>query len=330
MTWVKSRTSSRIAGVLLSLGASAVAAQSTDSLTALLSSRDVGVRGVAVVQLAALPTASIPAATRTALITLLEREATGLNAAIDSVAGPDDESWTEYILALSDLAMQFKDARALRGEAFIGIQTSLAIQQFVASFGRRAIPQLDEVWLKSPSGRSAVVDTWGLMLAPGSSLDSASRATVQSRLLAPDDTFPIAFAYAASSGRLVALVPLLDSLAKTARDDIVASVMREASAKLTPQFNAQTPAQATGDLGSWIGAICAHSTARQVRYCLEARTLVAITSTLIKLTGNAGARWTLTALIALTQNNQRRGAIGALQATMIIADAKRISAKLPA
>lgn len=53
------------------------------------------------------------------IIDLLEREATGLNAANDATGGPDDETWSEYIGDLADLTLQLNDPRSLRGQAFI-------------------------------------------------------------------------------------------------------------------------------------------------------------------------------------------------------------------
>ena len=315
--------------LLTASSATTAFAQSIDELTTLLSSRVVAVRGGAVIQLAGRPIASIPAATRTMLIQLFEAEATKANVAFDSIAGENDESWGEYTANLSDLVLQFNDPRALRGMAYLGIQTSRNAQDFVAGLRAQAIPVLDEAWANNPMGRGAIVETWGALLAPSNGLDSASRASVMNRLLAPIDTFPISLTFAATHGQLIALVPLFDSLAKTTPDPSLADAFRFARRGLQPQFVAQPLSSRLADLGQWLAGVCTQPPVARVGYCTAAKTTLTTAESLVQSTVYAGARGALTRLVNLTAENRRAGILSSLQATMIVADANRISASLP-
>jgi len=154
--------------VVLTVWSSAARAQSVDSLTKLLRSRDVHVRGDAVVRLTNVNTADLPAATRTAIISLLEHEALGDVANADTMPlSENDETWGGEIDDLTNLVMRMRDPPALRGVALLGMQTSKAAQEFVADFGPRAMPVLDEAWTRRPDMRPDVDITWGLMLGPG-------------------------------------------------------------------------------------------------------------------------------------------------------------------
>lgn len=85
-------------------------AQSVDSLTSLLASTDILVRGDAVEALARVPVSAVPSATRDALIALLEREATETQARDPQLTSEEDEAWGEYIIGLADLECVSKRA----------------------------------------------------------------------------------------------------------------------------------------------------------------------------------------------------------------------------
>jgi len=247
------------------LAAAPASAQSVDSLTAALASTDVLARGSAVEALSQMPVTAIPFATRDALIALLEREATGAQP-VDSVrANEADEAWGEYIIGLADLVRTLGDSRALRGLALLGIQTSRATQEFVAGFGAQALPQLDEAWTTKPDARPSVVTTWALI---ANTADSTTRIAVLHRLFAPDDTFPIALADAAVAGKLVVMVPFLDSLGQS---DTVLPIAQgaasEAAEKLRPAFTALSADQLLAQYNAILDGICLNSTGALNGYC---------------------------------------------------------------
>ena len=150
-----------------------------------------------------------------------------------------------------------------------------------------------------------------------------------SRLLAPSDTFPVSLTFAAINGQLIGLVPLFDSLAKTTADSIVAGAFGYALSGLQPQFAAQPPSATLSDLGQWLAAVCTQPPITRIGYCTAAKKLLTTTQSLVQTKVYAGARGSLTGLIDLTTANQKTGILPSLQATMIVADAGRISASLP-
>lgn len=260
-------SSSRLALItLLSVAFSArLESQSVDSLATQLTSADVRTRSVAISALAHVPLTSLPPSTRTTLMSLLEREANGTQVVDPRTADPADETWDEYIIDLTDLVVRVGDSRALRGVTMLGIETSRAAQEFVAGFGAQALAPLDQAWAKKPNARPSVITVWG-MLARNS--DSLTALTAMQRLIAPDDTFPIALASAAEAGNLVALVPFMDSLAASlASRPIVQGAVEETANALRPQFMSLSPAQLIAQYNRWLGAICLNASGAVVGYC---------------------------------------------------------------
>ena len=82
-------------------------ADNPDSLVRLLTSPSVGVRADAVVRLSLIPMAQLPVAARPALVSLLEREATGQVAYPDTTARY--ETYGEYIIDLTRTVLRFHD-----------------------------------------------------------------------------------------------------------------------------------------------------------------------------------------------------------------------------
>lgn len=259
----------RLAGIALGIawltGPTRVAAQSVDSLTASLFSTDLLVRGAAVEALARLPLTALPSVTRDALVALLEREATGTQSVDPQQPGDAHESWSEYIIGLADLVQTLGDSRSLRGLALLGIQTSRATQEFVASFGDVAIGPLAEAWATKPDARPSVITTWAIIAR---SADPATQAVVLQRLLAPDDTFPVALADAAVAGNLTGLVPFLDSLAQSgALIPIVRGAVEEAATALRPAFEALSATALLEQYVDLLSGICLNAKGALRGYC---------------------------------------------------------------
>jgi len=145
-------------GLLIALPVGA-AAQNVDSLVGVLASPSVYARAQAVARLNLVPLQALPAGAREAMIRLLEREATG-QVTYGETTGPDDETYAEYVVDLARGVLRLRDPSAVRGIAFLGIETSRAAQEFIAARGAAAIPVLDEVWAAKerarPSGTAKV------------------------------------------------------------------------------------------------------------------------------------------------------------------------------
>jgi hypothetical protein len=314
-------------GVVLpaTMWASIAAAQSVDSLTKLLASRDVHVRGDAAARLAMLDTAALPPKTRAAIISLLEHEAVGDVANADTMPlSEDDESWGGEIVDLTDLTIRIGDARGIRGVALLGIQTSRAAQEFIARFGPRSIPALDEAWAKNPDMRHDVDITWGIMMAPGHpAVDSATRRVIAARLLAPADTFPMGLSFAATAGKLYSLVPLLDSLALTLTDSFDVGDLRSASKQLSPVYAQHSRTERIHDLQFWLSAVCTHPQAPLRQYCLAEARQLADAIKQVELRDSAAAANILRSFISETAAEAAHRTIPPLAAMLFVGSARR-------
>lgn len=323
--------------VLCLIGAAAATtarAQSVDSLTAALSSLSVNVRSDAVARLSRLTTAGLPSATRDALIALLEREATGTQPPDPAPHGELNESWSEYVIALSDLVRTLADVRSLRGLALLGIQTSKAAEDFVAGFGAQALPALDEAWATKPNSRPSVIATWALI---AKSADSTTQTAVLRRLLAPDDTFPIDLAAAAVSGNLVALVPFLDSLAQaTTARPMVQGALVEAADRLRPAFTALSATQLLAQLNAMLEGICLNSTGALNGYCesttsgLDNSTKHLLRDSGVHVQQGFGdrARQEIQTVIDRTFNAVTNGVLSATQGIVLVTGLRQVIARI--
>jgi hypothetical protein len=323
------RTVGALCVTVLTAWSSRAAAQSVDSLTKLLRSRDVHIRGDAVARLAMLDTPALPAATRTAIISLLEHEALGDVANAGTMPlSENDESWGDEISNLTDLVIRLHDARALRGVALIGMQTSKAAQEFLAGFGPRAMPFLDESWSRYPDTRHDVDITWGIMLAPGHpAVDAPTRAAIASRLLARDDTIPLGLSYAAREGSLPSLVPLLDSLATTV-NVFDADELRSASKELTPKYAQRSSIQRVQDLQFWLDGVCTTSRTTMLAYCAASKRELTASTQQLDRHGDSRAATSLRAFIAATSQEVRRGSLSPIAAMLFVTSAERVIDKL--
>lgn len=310
------------------------AAQSVDSLTVALASTTVATRGNAVAALARMSLSAIPSATRDALIDLLEREATGQETVDPRPHSEADESWSEYIMDLSDLVRTLGDVRSLRGLALLGIQTSRVNQEFVAGFRAQALTPLNEAWTTKPDARPSVVTVWALIAR---SADTTTQAAVLQRLLAADDTFPIALADGAIAGNLVVLVPYLDSLAQSGTLlAIVQGAVVEAATQLRPAFVALTATQLLSGYNTILSGICLNSTGALNGYC-ESTTNGLDNSTKHLLNDSGShvqqgfadqARQEIQTVLDRTISAAASGVLAPIQSIVLIAGLRQVLAKI--
>lgn len=340
VTYSTGRALKNINGLALAVGLlcvgspSPASAQSVDSLTAALGSTSVAVRSNAVAALAMLPLSAIAPSTRNALIALLEREATGTQPVDPQPRSEDDETWGEYVIDLTDLVRTLGDRRSLRGLAMLGIETSRAAQEFVASFGSQALPPLDEAWATKPNARPSVITAWAIIAR---SADSTTRVAVLQRLLAPNDTFPIALADAAVAGNLTALVPLLDSLAQSGSFfPIVQGALREAADQLRPAFAAMPAPELLAQYNTVLAGICLNSAGALNGYC-ESTTngLDNSTKHLLKDSGQHAqqafgdqARQEIQQVIDRTLNAVANGVLSSTQGIALVAGLRQAMARI--
>ena len=258
------RRTARLGALLLiasGLGAAAAGAQATvaDSLAGVLASPDIHARAVAVARLDALPTAELTFAARTALVSLLDAEATHTVAPDPNQIPDEDETYEEYIIDLTSVVLKLHDPAALRGLTLVGIQTSEDVQRYIASSGAGSLPALDDAWQANPDDRPTIVTTWAFMLgtAAPDALGAQDRQRVLASIFAATDSFPIAVAGAARTASLTALEPVLAELAANAASDVVRSRAAKAVDVLGPMRDATPPAQLLVESSDLIGAFCA-------------------------------------------------------------------------
>src|SRR5206468_3544827 len=167
-------------------------------------------RAAGVAMLNAVPVADLRTEGSSALISLLEREATG-QVAYNEVTADGDESWSEYIGDLSFAVLRLNDPRSLRGLALLGIETGRDAQEYVASLGAAALPALDEAWQLKATVRPDVIITWGSLLAVTgtNALSASDRTVVLSHVGTALSDYGVAVATAARRGSIVVLAPAL-------------------------------------------------------------------------------------------------------------------------
>ena len=258
------RRAARWSALLLiasSLGATAAGAQAAtaDSLAGVLTSPDIHARAVAVARLDALPVTELTPAARSALVSLLDAEATHTVAPDPNQIPDEDETYDEYIIDLASVVMKLHDPAALRGLTLVGIETSEDVQRYIASSGARSLPALDEAWQGNVDARPTIVTTWAFMLGASTPdvLTATDRQRVLASVFAATDSFPIAVAGAARAASLTVFVPALSEIAVTAASDVVRSRAAKAVEVLGPVRDATTAGQLLGQASDLIDAFCA-------------------------------------------------------------------------
>ena len=278
-----------------------------DSLVRLLTSPSIGARADAVVRLSLIPMAQLPMAARPALVSLLEREATGQVAYPDTTAGY--ETYGEYIIDLTRTVLRFHDPASVRGLSLLGIQTSRVAQEFVAGFGSQSLAALDEAWTTKRSARPSVLVTLGRMVAQRQTngLSESDRQEVLNRIWAGVDSFPIALATTARAASLFMLVPVLRQISSSNSDPSVGAGVGRALAELEPKLNAASPTTVASGLNDWLRALCLGAQGARSSACTS------LSGTVISATGQittnqpGPARDTLMALAARVDTGYQQG-----------------------
>ncbi len=249
-----------VIGAALVMHVPAVQAQHTaDSLARALTSTSIHERAEAVARLNTLPEAELSRSARNSLVTLFNAEAMGRAPVDPEPVGAEDETYSEYLVDLTDVVLKLRDPASLPGLARIGIQTSYAAQRYVASFGATALPVLDAAWRTEERARPSIVTTWAFLLAQtgGQSLKAADRGRVIASIVAAVGTYPIAVAAAAEAGPLTSLSPVLADMASHATSEIVRRDAREAVNELAPLRAALSSIALLDQTSEWVTAICA-------------------------------------------------------------------------
>ncbi len=303
---------------LVIVGTGSARGQTPDDAVTMLSSTSFRTRAAGVAQLNAVPVPDLPAAAPAALIGLLEREATG-QVIYNETTANEDESWPEYIVDLCEAVLRLHDPRSLRGLAFLGIETSLAAQEYVASFGAAAFPALDEAWRTKETVRPDVVATWGSLLAVtgANALDATDRVTVLSHLAGAAETYPLSLAGAASRGRLVVLAPAIGQIAETTSDQIVRARLQRIAADLRAQLDGTAPAAALLQLHEWAGGVCLGATGSRHGACTALDRLLTDATKQLENANANGARGTVTAAVARVNAAETASAFSASEATTL-------------
>ncbi len=303
--------------------------QNVDSLIASLSSTQVSVRAMSLGALSDLPLTALTPGARSAIIRLLDLEASGSAPATDTVAaGSPNELYGEYIISLTSLAAKFNDPRALRGLAMIGLVTSLAVEDFVASQGAAAIPILDTAFTTSDDVRSSVVSTWGRMLLITPPLDSAPRMAALLRIARNAVPYPSAVAAAASETRSVSLLPALFAAYAADTDALSRARLTPALSVLRTQEAAESAPQLLGDLSVGIAAACAGASGNGQGACEAVQNLIAAATRHVQRGETAAAHNTLAALSKRAGDGQAAGELTPALAQFLQELARMIDGKL--
>jgi hypothetical protein len=245
------------------LAAPAVLAQGnvaeSDSLARLLMTPSIHKRADVVARLNALPIVELSPSARMGLVALLDAEATGRAPVDPNPPGGEDETYSEYLIELTDAVLKLKDPASLRGLTRLGIQTGFQVQRFIASFGATSLPSLDEAWRTEVRARPSIITTWAFTLARTgpNALNPQNRRRVSASIIAATDSFPIAVASAARVGSLSALVPLLADVASRSKSDIVRGEAQKAVNVLAPLRAATTPVALLEQTSELLRGFCA-------------------------------------------------------------------------
>lgn len=184
-----------------------------DSLTRMLDDPHLDQRTSAVVGLRALAPGAIPPATRAKLYAMLERVA-------DTIVPPPSENVDSPIgdlqMQLAGLVLSFRDAASIHALAIGGVEISGAIDDFLASQGRAAVPALEESLAHDPNRRSAVLSTFARMLKDyPATLPADVAARIHGEILASASADTLAFIFAADQGGLIEAVPVMQDLQRS-------------------------------------------------------------------------------------------------------------------
>jgi hypothetical protein len=248
-----------LAGVPLLSSSAQIAG--ADSLARRLTAADVHIRAEAVARLNALPLGQLTPSARRSLVRLLELEATGRAPKSSEPTSGEDETYGEYIIDLTSGVLRLQDPASLHGLVRLGIETAQDVQQFVASFGARSLPLLDDAWRTRENARSSIIATWAFatLVRGPNALRPDDRRRVLRSILAATDEYTIAVAGAARSASLTGLIPVLTDVAsRLPKNDIGGERATRAANELAPLRARLGPTVLLDDAADWIAAVCGH------------------------------------------------------------------------
>lgn len=300
------------------------AAQDFARIASALDSANWTSRSNAVDQLLQLPAASLPTNIRERVIRLLEQEA------LDADHGPppgEGEVYGEYVGDLVDLVTRLHDPTSNRGLALLGIGTSIKAEQFLADQGAVALPALDEAWARSRSGRSAVLETLGMMLAavPGNHLSPEEQGSILRRLLERSADALVGFSSAAEAASLVGALPLLERLV---RGDPLAAMYQQTMSALSARRDSMSPGQLAARLRLWTTGMCQGATGARRGACNSVDNLLADAQKQIAANRPNPARQTLAALAKRATSAQEEGAFSANETLLITGNVSYLESRL--
>lgn len=293
-------------------------AQTPDDAVTMLGASSFRTRAVGVAVLNRVPVSALPSAAPVALMSLLEREATG-QVTYNETTADGDESWQEYIVDLSAAVLRLRDSRSLRGLTLLGIETSREAQEYVASLGPAALPALNQAWHDKEIVRPDVILTWGSLLtvSGANTLNSTDRVGVLSRLATAAQTYALSVAGAARRARLVVLAPLIGQVADTTSDETVRARLQRIATDLRAQRDVMTASEVLSQVDEWLGGLCVGATGPRNGACISLDRLLSNAMQQIR-DGNApAARGTVNAAAERVEAARTTGSFIAAEATTL-------------
>lgn len=256
-------------------------ARDPESLVRMLGSPDWQVRSEGAARLNLIPANQLPSNYAATIISLLEQEATSPRPRMEG------EGYGEYLLHVVDGVVRLRDQRSLRGLALLGIETSGAAQEYVASQGAASISVLDEAWGRSHS--DGVAETWAYMLARyAQGLSRSNRLQVVAKLIGVLRENSRAFTSAAVEAPLPEVVPLVEEIATSDSVPARRQAANEALNVLRPLRDRTSPRDLLSKSSDWLDAVCAESPRADA--CQAIRADAANAQTQLETHGISGAR----------------------------------------
>ena len=231
-----------------------------DSLSRALASPSWPARAEAVARLNEHPVADIPKSVASRMIDLLNREG-----AADTTGGAgrdqtgneaDAEARSEYLIALSDGVLRFRDERSLAGLALLGIQTSSEAQRFVASRGAASLPYLELAVRAKPRAAPHAVTTMAYVLRDTRQLSQTDSARALATIMHASAEHPIAFTSASRIAGIRDAAPLLARISETQTNELVKASAVRTTAQLRATRLVVKPELQVGQLAQTLAAAC--------------------------------------------------------------------------
>lgn len=213
--------------------------------------------------------------------------------------------------------------------ALLGIQMSREAKEFVASYGGRSLPFLDEAWELDGFRRSSVTDTWAYMIGDyADRLSPDDRSLVRKRILTALEGDPSEVISVTRITSSATLIPLLEALTTGDHSALVRRLAERVLSDLIPQRAAQTPSQLLGQLGAWRDAICTDMEGARRGVCESLQNLLAAAMRHVG-TGRVGpAENALNAFLQRAERASRRHILTETECLLLVGNADYIRIRL--